>query len=192
MQTLKRIEPAVATGKTKQIFDAFQRSLGTVPNLMRTLANSPAALNAYVSFSGALNEAQLPAPLREQIAIAFANTNYCDYCLSAHSALGKLAGVSDADLTRARTADAADEKAAAALRFAVNVVRERGRVPSSEVEALRAFGYSDGDIAEIVAAVALNMFTNYFNPIAGTEIDFPVVHATSAPPAVTPRKGAAQ
>ena len=192
MQTLKAIEPAAATGKTKQIFDAFQRSLGTVPNLMRTLANSPAALNAYVSFSGALNEAQLPAPLREQIAIAVANTNSCDYCLSAHSALGKLAGVSDADLTRARTADAADEKAAAALRFAVNVVRERGRVPSSEVEALRAVGYTDGDIAEIVAAVALNMFTNYFNHIAGTEIDFPVVRATAAPSTVTPRKGAAQ
>ncbi len=181
MQTLKRIEPAVATGKTKRIFDAFQRSFGTVPNSVLTMANSPAALNAYVSFSGALNEAQLPAGAREQIAIAVANANSCEYCLSAHTAVGKLAGVADADLARARTAEAADPKTAAALRFAVRVVRERGRVPVSEVEALRAFGYSDGEITEIVAAVALNVFTNYFNHIAGTEIDFPIVRATVAP-----------
>ena len=178
MQTLKNIDPAGATGKTKQIFDGLQKHLGAVPNLMRALANSPAALNAYMSFSGALGEGQLPAQTREQIAIAVANANSCDYCLSAHNALGKLAGLATDDLSLAQNAEASDPKAAAALRFAVALVRKRGMLPPSEVDTLRTAGFSDGEVTEIVAAVALNIFTNYFNQIAGTEIDFPVVHAS--------------
>lgn len=179
MQILSSIDPAGATGKTKQVFDAFQKHLGTVPNLLRVLANSPAALNGYVSFSGALDAGKLPAKAREQIAIAVANANSCDYCLSAHTELGKLAGLDAEDLTRAQNADAQDAKTAAALHFATKLVRQRGMLPASEVEALRSAGYSDGEVAEIVAAVAINIFTNYFNHVAGTEIDFPVVHSSS-------------
>jgi uncharacterized peroxidase-related enzyme len=175
MQTLKSIDPAGANGKTKQIFDALQKNLGTVPNLMRTLANSPAALSAYMNFNAALGDAKLPARLREQIAIAVANVNSCDYCLSAHNALGKLTGLAPNELALAQSAAASDAKTAAALRFSAEVVRKRGLVPASEVETLRAAGYSDGEIAEIVAVVAVNIFTNYFNHIAGTEIDFPLV-----------------
>ena len=175
MQTLKSIDNAGATGKTKQIFEGMQKHLGTVPNLVRVLANSPAALNAYVSFDGALAQGTLPAATREQIAIAVANTNSCDYCLSAHTLLGKLAGVSEADVTSAQKAESQDAKTAAALRFAVKVVWERGLLPASEVETLRTAGYTDGEVAEIIAAVAINIFTNYFNNIAGTDIDFPVV-----------------
>ena len=172
---LKAIDPAVTTGKTKQLFDALQQKLGMVPNLTKVLANSPAALNAYLGFSGALSEGKLSAKTREQIAVAVANINTCDYCLSAHNALGKLAGLGADDLSLAQSAEAHDPKTAAALRFAAKVVRERGILPVSEVESLRAAGYSDGEIVEIVAAVALNIFTNYFNHIAGTEIDFPLV-----------------
>ena len=180
MQTLNSIDPASATGKTKQIFDGLQKNLGTVPNLMRVLANSPAALNAYMSFSGALGEGTLSAKTREQLAIAVANANSCDYCLSAHNALGKLAGLATDDLALAQNAEAADQKTAAALRFAVEIVRKRGLLPASEVEALRTAGFSDGEVTEIIAAVALNIFTNYFNHIAGTAIDFPVVKTTAA------------
>ena len=179
MQTIPTVDPASATGKTKQIFDTLEKALGTVPNLMRTLANSPAALNAYMSFNAALGVARLPAALREQLALTVANVNSCDYCLSAHSALGKLAGLASNDLFLAQNAEASDAKAAAALRFAAALVRQRGLVPASEVGRLRAAGYSDGEIAEIVAVIAINLFTNYFNHIAGTEIDFPVVHATA-------------
>lgn len=179
MQTLKSIEPASATGKTKQIFDSLQKNLGTVPNSMRALANSPAALNAYMSFNAALAEAKLAAPLREQLAIAVANVNSCDYCLSAHCALGKLAGLADNDLALARNAEAGDAKAAAALQFAADMVRKRGQVDASEVDTLRSAGYTDGEITEIIAVVAINIFTNYFNHIAGTEIDFPVIKATA-------------
>ena len=180
MQTLKSVNPTSATGKTKQIFDSLEKNLGTVPNLMRTLANSPAALNAYMSFNAALSEAKLPATLREQLAIAVANVNSCDYCLSAHNALGKLAGLATNDLALAQNAEASDAKAAAALHFAVGVVRKRGLLAAPEVETLRSAGYTDGEIAEIIAVVAINIFTNYFNHIAGTEIDFPVVRSTPA------------
>jgi uncharacterized peroxidase-related enzyme len=177
MQTIKPVDVATATGKNKQIFDGLQRALGTVPNLMKTLGNSPAALNAYMSFNAALGEAKIPAAVREQIALAVANANSCDYCLSAHSALGKLAGLSEADLGLARNAQAGDPKRSAALKFAIEVVRQRGMVRPATIDALREAGYGDGEITEIVAVVAINIFTNYFNHIAGTEIDFPVVHS---------------
>ena len=180
MQTLQPIDPAGVTGKTKQIFDHLQKNLGMVPNLMRTLANSPAALNAYISFNSALGEAKLPTHIREQIAIAVASLNACDYCLSAHTALGKLAGLDEADLEAARTAQAADGRTGAILQFAATVVRNRGHVTASQVAELRAHGVSDAEITEIVAAVALNIFTNYFNHLAGTEIDFPEVRSAVA------------
>ena len=178
MQTMKSIDPATATGKTKQVFDGLQKALGTVPNLTRVLANSPAALNAYVRFDSALAEGTLPRKTREQIAIAVANANSCDYCLSAHTVLGKGAGLTDDELVLAQTATAPDAKISAALQFATRVVQTRGLLPASEVDAVRAAGYTDGEVAEIVGAVALNIFTNYFNNVAGTEIDFPVVHST--------------
>jgi uncharacterized peroxidase-related enzyme len=179
MQNLKSMDPAVATGKTKQIFDSLQSALGTVPNLMKVLANSPAALNAYISFGRAIEGGQLPPALREQIAITVATANSCDYCLSAHTALGKLAGLSNDALADAQQATAADPKSTAGLRFAASVVRNRGRLPASEVDALRAAGFGDGEIAELVAVIGINIFTNYFNHIAGTEIDFPVVRAAA-------------
>jgi uncharacterized peroxidase-related enzyme len=180
MQTLKTVDPAGARGKTKQIFDNLQKNLGVVPNLMRTLANSPAALNAYMSFNAALGKGKLPAQLREQLAIAVANVNSCGYCLSAHNALGKLAGLASDDLALAQNAEAGDAKAAVALRFAAAVVRQRGMLATSEIETLHSAGYTDGEIAEIIAVVAINIFTNYFNHIAGTNIDFPVVRPTPA------------
>jgi len=180
MQNLKSIDPAGASGKTKQIFDFFQKNLGTIPNLARVIANSPAALGAYAGFSGALAEGKLSAQLREQIAIAVASTNACDYCLSAHTVLGAHAGLDTKELELARDAVSSNEKATGALRFAQLVVRDRGHIPASEIDALRAAGYGDGEIVEIIAAVALNIFTNYLNHIAGTEIDFPVVHSTAA------------
>ena len=180
MQNFTSIDPASATGKTKQIFDGFQKALGTVPNLLKVLASSPAALKAYVNFDAALHEGTLPAKTREQIAISVANANSCDYCLSAHTALGQLAGLNADELTRAQSADSPDPKTSAALHFALKLVQQRGLVQPSEVDALRAAGYTDGQITEIVATVAINIFTNYFNHIAGTEIDFPIVKSASA------------
>ena len=178
MQNLKSLNPADATGKTKGTFDALQKNLGTVPNLMRTLGNSPAALNAYMGFNAALGESKIPATLRELLAVTVANANACDYCLSAHNALGKLAGLSSDDLSLAQNAEASDQKTGVALRFAAAIVTKRGMLGASDVKTMHNAGYSDGEIAEIIAVVAINIFTNYFNHIAGTDIDFPVVKST--------------
>jgi len=178
MQRLNSITNEQATGRTKQIFDGMQKALGTVPNLVRVLANSPAAVNAYASFSGALSASALPAKTREAIAIAVANANSCDYCLSAHTVLGKMAGLAEPDIASAQNAQVADAKTTVALQFATKIVQKKGIISAEEVNAVRAAGYTDGEITEIVAETALNIFTNYFNNIAQTDIDFPVVKST--------------
>jgi uncharacterized peroxidase-related enzyme len=181
MSTFRSIQPAEATGLTKTLFDGLQQKLGMVPKLAQQLANSPAALKAYLNWGANLSEGALNAKLREQIAVAVATENGCDYCLSAHTVLGSLTGLTNEALQSAQNAEASDPKSAAALRFAVKVVRDRGHLDVSEVHQLRSAGLSDAEIVEIIAVVAVNIFTNYFNHIAGTEIDFPVAaHAPRA------------
>ena len=158
-------------------FDAVQNQLGTVPNMMRTMAQSPAVLDGYLGFGAALRRGRLPAVLHEQIALVVAEINSCDYCLSAHTALGRGAGLSDDQLLASRDGRAADPKACAALQFARAVVERRGDVRNQDLANVRTAGYTDGEIAEIIAHVALNVFTNYFNRAAHTEIDFPLVTA---------------
>jgi uncharacterized peroxidase-related enzyme len=173
MPRLPAIDPTTATGSAKQLLDGVEARLGQVPNMVRGLANSPAALRGYLGLNGALAGGSLGAQLREQIALAVAEANGCDYCLAAHAALGKGAGLSEAEVLAARRGTAADSRRAAALRLAVALVEARGRVTDAELARSRAAGYSDGEIAEIVAEVALNVLTNYFNILAETEVDFP-------------------
>jgi uncharacterized peroxidase-related enzyme len=147
------------------------------------MANSPAVLDAYLGFSSALTGGELPAKLRESIALTVGEANGCQYCVSAHSALGSGAGLSDQEIADSRRGASTDLESAAALRFARKIVAERGRVSDEDVTALREAGFDDGGIAEIVANVAINLFTNYFNHVAETEIDFPEAKALDAEPA---------
>ena len=175
-----RIQPVSKTTtneKQQAILATVQKAMGGVPNLISTMVQSPAVANAYLGFSHALSQGSLPATLRESIALAVGEANSCQYCLSAHTLLGGKAGLSPTDIIQARHATAEAPRSAAALAFAKKVVTERGIVADSDVEGLRAHGFDDGDIAEIVANVALNIFTNYFNHIAGTQIDFPLAPA---------------
>ncbi|MGE0480947.1 MAG: carboxymuconolactone decarboxylase family protein [Phycisphaerae bacterium] len=173
MPRLPTVSLESATGPARELFDAVKHKLGGVPNMFRTMANSPAVLKAYLSFSGALAETSLAPKLREQIALAVAGVNHCDYCAAAHTALGKKAGLGEDETIANRQGRAADPKVEAALRFALAIAERRGEVTDAELSATRAAGYNDAQIAEIVAAVALNLFTNYFNNVAQTEIDFP-------------------
>lgn len=155
---------------------AVKQQLGIVPNLFRVIANSPAALEGYLGLNGALAKGQLDARTRERIAIAVAELNGCDYCLSAHSYLGKhVAKLDDAELAANRDGGSPDPVSAAALRFATKVARERGHVSDQDVQAVKAAGFTDAQVIEIVVHVALNTLTNYVNEVAKTEIDFPVV-----------------
>ncbi len=175
MSRLTAINPEEATGKAKELLDGVQAKLGMRPNLMRTMAQSPAVLEAYLNFSGALSGGTLSPGLREQIAIAVAEVNNCQYCLSAHTAIGRLVGLGDIELGAARRSASSDPKAEAALRFAQAIVVTRADVTDNDVKRVRDAGYTDGEIAEIVANVAVNIFTNYFNHVAQTEVDFPKV-----------------
>jgi len=162
-----------ASTEQQQILANVKKAMGLVPNLVSTLAQSPAAANAYLAFSGALAKGSLPAKLREQIALIVGETNSCQYCVSAHSLLGQKTGLSPEEVLAARTAESTDPKTAAALTFAQKLVRDRGMVSNECVTGLREHGFTDGDIAEIVANTALNLFTNYFNHVAETVVDFP-------------------
>ncbi len=160
---------------SRAMLEAVKKQLGSVPNLFRMVSTSPAALEGYLSLSGALGKGKLPAATRERIALAVAELNRCGYCLSAHTYLGKnLSKLDDAEIAANRKGGSSDPKADAAVRFAAKVVRERGHVNDEDVAEVKSAGYDDGQILEIVLHVALNTWTNYINEIAQTVIDFPV------------------
>lgn len=173
MPRIHPLSPAQATGAVAEHFDVVRGKLGMVPNLMRTLGHSPAALDAYLQFSGRLASGSLSSQQRERIALAVAEANQCDYCLAAHAALGKMAGLSADQIRDARQGSAVDSQSDALLRFVVTLVQQRGRVSSAGLQELRDHGFNDAEITEVVANVALNLFTNYFNHVAETDLDFP-------------------
>jgi uncharacterized peroxidase-related enzyme len=175
MPRITPVQPADASGKTKQMLDAVQAKLGLTPNLVKTLATSPAALEGYLGLNGALAGGALNASFREQIALAVAQANSCEYCLAAHTALGGLAKLQPEEILASRRASAVDVKREAALKFAQAIVVNRGEVSDSAFNAVRAAGFTDGEITEIVAHVALNIFTNYINLVARTIVDFPKI-----------------
>lgn len=162
---------------SKPILDAVHKQLGVVPNMFRLIALSPAALQGFTANNGALGKA-LDVKTRERIALAVAQANGCDYCLSAHTYLGlNLAKITPEEIALNRQGESGDAKADAAVKLAVKIVTERGRVDTADIQAVRAAGFSDGQIVEIVAVVAENIFTNMLNIVADTDIDFPVVKA---------------
>jgi uncharacterized peroxidase-related enzyme len=175
MSRFQSFDPATATGKAKDLLAVVKTKLGRDLSMTGVMANSPAVLEGYLNFSGALAGGQLDAKLREQIALVTAQENHCNYCLSAHSAIGKMVGLSHAQVVASREGKGESDKTTAALTFAKRVLDSKGQVAQSELDAVRAAGFSDGEIAEIIAHVALNVFTNYFNIAADVDIDFPKV-----------------
>ena len=180
MTRLKALSPEQATGKTKEMFTAIEGKLGMVPNMMRTMGNAPALLEGYLNLSGALSGGTLGGKTAELIALAVAESNACDYCLSAHTYIGaNMVKIDDQTLTAARKGNAADAKTDAILKFAKALVSKKGLATDADVEAVKKAAVTEGEIGEIVGHVALNILTNYFNNTAATEIDFPAIHANS-------------
>ena len=180
---MARIQPISyeeSTGRVKELLTGVKRTLGMTPNMMKTMAQSPAVLEAYLNFSTSLGGGSLDAKLREQIALVSAEVNGCGYCAAAHTAIGKMIGLGEDAILAARKGHSIDARANAALQFARNVIVNRGEVSDTDLQAVKDLGFSDGEISEIIAAVALNIFTNYFNLIAKTDIDFPKVQIRAA------------
>lgn len=166
----------VAPAAAQPLLEAVKKQLGSVPNLFRIAATSPAALEGFLGLNGALAKGALDPSTRERIALSVAQINGCGYCLAAHTYLGKnVAKLSDAEIAANRTGHSTDAKANAAVAFAVKVTMDRGAVSDADFAAVRAAGYSDAAIVEIVAHVALNTLTNYINEVFKTDVDFPAV-----------------
>ncbi|RGE21005.1 carboxymuconolactone decarboxylase family protein [Leucobacter sp. wl10] len=169
------IDRESATGEVQEQLGQIQAAFGVVPAMFKAVANSPAALKSMWGSFGAFSNGALGAALGEQIAVAVANRNSCEYCLAAHTALGRKAGLTGDDLAAAQVGESDDPQTAALLEFALKVVDNRGQVSAADVDAVRAQGWSDEQIVETIAQVALNVFTNYVNIALGVPVDFPTV-----------------
>jgi uncharacterized peroxidase-related enzyme len=163
------------TPERQALLTEIHQAFGATPNMFRAVANSPAALRSMWGSFGALGTGVIDAQLGEKIAVAVADRNACDYCLAAHTALGRKAGASSEELRAAQQGEASDPRTAAALRFALALVNHRGQVSQADLLALREVGFDDEHIVEILAHVALNLFTNYVNVAFETPLDFPAV-----------------
>lgn len=183
MTNIKPVVLTEAEPKAKQLLEGIEKNLGTIPNIFATFAHSASVLEAYLGFSGALAKGKLDPKIREQLALTVAGANNCDYCASAHTAIGAKTGVDKDELESSLVGQSKDAKTQAVLTFSKLVVAKNGAVQAADVEALRTAGLSEAEIVEVIAAIGLNIFTNYFNHIAATEVDFPLVRA--AAPALT-------
>jgi uncharacterized peroxidase-related enzyme len=175
MPRINAVENSQVDSDTQALFTRLAQKLGRTPNLVRTMAVAPAVLDAYLTFGRSMGRSSLSPKLREQIGLTVSELNRCQYCLAAHASFGKAAGLADEEIADSRKGSSPDQKTEAILQFARKIVTERGWVGDDDVQLVRAAGASDAEVAEIVAAVALNTFTNYFLQVADTEIDFPDV-----------------
>jgi uncharacterized peroxidase-related enzyme len=175
MNRVPLIDRRATTPDRQALLDGIHTAFGTVPQMFRAVANSPAALKSMWGSFGALGSGVLGAKLSELIAVAVADRNACEYCLAAHTALGRKAGASAQELQAAQAGESSDPRANAALRFALKLVDARGQVGEGDVQALRGAGFSDEEVVEVVAHVALNLFTNYVNIALAVPVDFPAV-----------------
>jgi uncharacterized peroxidase-related enzyme len=173
--TRVNLDPTLVPAASRELLTQVHGAFGATPNMFRAVANSPAALGSMWSAFGALGAGSLPPLVGEKLAVAVAERNGCAYCLAAHTMLGTKAGATQAEMANAQAGESSDPRTAAALRFAIAVVDGRGHIDAAEVTALRAAGYTDGEIVELLAHVALNLFTNYMNVAFDVPLDFPQV-----------------
>ena len=175
---MPRIQPLAhesATGPAKDLLDTVKAKMGGTPNLLETMAHAPAVLNSYLQFSGALGGANLPADVREQIALAVGNANKCSYCTAAHTVIGKGAGLTSEQTVAAQRGEASDPKTQAIITFALAVNEKRGWVSDEDFKSATEAGVTEAEILETVAVVTFNLLTNYLNHVIETEVDFPKV-----------------
>jgi uncharacterized peroxidase-related enzyme len=179
MPRITALAIADAPVASQDMLAAVKKKIGMVPNLYKTIAHSPAALQFALGHGEALAGGSLPAALREQIALVTAGANECDYCASAHTLMGKGAGLAADEMAKNLRGSSTSTHTQAALDFAMAIVKNRGRVSDVQLKAVRAAGYDEAQIVEIIANVVANIFTNYFNNVADTDIDFPVVRSAA-------------
>ncbi len=174
MTRIKQVTKDEAKGEVKIIYQDIEKKMGMIPNIFQNMGNSPVALKAFLNLNEAAGQTSLSPKIREQLALIVAQTNNCNYCLSAHTLIGKMVGLPDQELLLARQGEAKDPKTQAILKFAQNVVKNKAQVTNQDVSALKAAGVTDGELVDIVFVIIVNMFTNYFNLVTDPTIDFPL------------------
>lgn len=175
MARINLVTAESANPEQKALYDAIQEKLGMVPNFLKAFANSTTALKAFLGLHIIANEGSLDSQTRERIALALAQQNGCEYCLSAHTAIGRKAGLDGAEIEVNRSGSSQDEKAAVAVRFARSLVTHMGEVTTDELQEMRNAGYSDSDIVEVITHVGMNILTNLLGKAGRIDIDFPKV-----------------
>lgn len=177
------VDPTAANSAVQYLFSAVKAQMGKVPNMMKTMAHSPALLEGYLAFRGALDKGVLPEVVRQQIALSVSQQNGCEYCLSAHTLIGRHAGLNREQVLLARHGEAQDSKQQAVLDLVQEILERRGDVSDEQLAAARAAGLTDAEIAETIGHVALTTVTNYFNQLARPIVDFPRVSTNLEPAA---------
>ncbi len=180
MQRLQSVDPELAQGRTKELLNAVQQAYGVIPNTAKVMANSPAVLDSFLASSAAMGKARIGAKLHNQVKLSTSETNSCDYCTSILSAVAPAAGLSTDDILAGRTGDSEDRRIKTALAFANDVLEHRGKVSDEQIASVRAAGFGDGEIVEIVTSVVLGCFTNFLNNVADTELDIPQAEPVEA------------
>ncbi len=175
MPRLNVVEPSQATGEVKKIYDNLEKAMGKVINIFQGMGNSEAALNAYLNMSGALKKGHLSPEDREVVYLTVSQKNGCNYCLAAHTGIAKKAGMTDEQVIAVRKMHPENEKHQALGRFVQRVMETKGFVDDADLKAVRDAGYNDGQIAETIAFIGLATYSNYFNHVFGTELDFPEI-----------------
>ena len=173
MQRIKAVEIDKASDRVKGIYREVESKVGTVPNMIKTMANAPFVAKAYLNFWDLLGQGTLPAPLSEQIALHVSESNGCAYCVSVHCALSKGAGLRDEEVRDGRLGQSPDSKTNTALKFVNRIIETRGAVTTEEVSGMYGAGFSNEEVTEIIGLVVFTIFSNYFNNVAGTINDFP-------------------
>ncbi|MBQ4836690.1 carboxymuconolactone decarboxylase family protein [Pseudoalteromonas luteoviolacea] len=177
MTRIKPIDPNIAEGETKEVLALAQKQFGGIPNAFKTLASSHVVLEAFLGMSSPLARGSLTPALREQIALAVAGKNNCDYCASAHTAIGEMAGLSTKEMALNLKGKSQESTTQCILEFVNHILESRGQVYDIEFIKLKELKLTDAEISEIVAHTAMNIFTTYYHMIAKTEIDYPLVKA---------------
>lgn len=180
MARINIVTPASANAEQKALYDAIQAQLGMIPNFLKVFANSPAALKAFLGLHGIAGNGSLDPRTRESIALALAQQNSCEYCLSAHTAIGRKAGLNSDEIEANRSGTSRDAKTAVAVKFARSLVSHMGEITTAELLEMREAGYSESDIVEVITHVGMNILTNLLGKAGRVDIDFPKVELNRA------------
>ena len=175
MSRIATIENSTANDEQKALLDAIQGQLGMVPNFLKVFANSPVALRAFLGLHGVASAGSLDALTRERIALALAEQNGCEYCVSAHTAIGRKTGLTGDEINAARNGTSEDAQAAVAVKFAKSLMEKKGDISTLELAEVSSAGYSESDIVEIITHVGMNFLTNILGKASRVDIDFPKV-----------------